>query len=328
MVYVFGDLRQLRKFEMARPAISRPQPLPVTRRPVISSPTTIQVPTPITRPPILPATQSIQSLSPIPIYPNDSVSRTSSVHSSSYEGSVSSLGTRSSPSEGGFQIEISPAYWDEDPCPEGPATTPTSPTYAFSTKDTEPPQSHQFTNTASFIHPFYSSSDDEVMGGGMTTANRQPISPFDFDALPHRSRSMSLPLHSPKETLIDPSEEREQPRSNFLLSPKALILQAQYKCGNKFFVSTTSNLNDPEKGSPPPSPHVNSEGKRRPSGAKVRAQFKLVQAVPAFASPLTKILSPVVSRAQWEIVVRSAVLAFLLSWAIVGCLLAVPVARP
>jgi hypothetical protein len=304
MVYIFGDLRQLRKFEMARPSISPPQLLTTARqRQTISSPTTIRVPTPITRPPILPTSQSlppsIQPPPPVAIHPHPSVSSTSSVNTSSYEGSVSSISTASLPpsENGGFHIEVSPAYWDEDPCPEGPATTPTSPTYAFTTKETDVPQSQTFINTASFIHPLYPPSDDEGMTCAMTPA---PISPFDFDALPHRSRSASIPLPSPKETLIDPSEERKHSRSGFFLSPRAMVLQAQYNCGNKFFVSTSSNLNDVEKGPLPASPPAggDSEGKQRPTATKVQAQFKLVRAVPAFASPLTKILSPVISRAQ------------------------------
>ena len=47
-------------------------------------------------------------------------------------------------------------------------------------------------------------------------------------------------------------------------------------------------------------------------------------AVPAFASPLTPVLNPLVGRAQWEIVVRSAAMAFFLSCIVVGALLAVP----
>ncbi|KDQ25807.1 hypothetical protein PLEOSDRAFT_1097562 [Pleurotus ostreatus PC15] len=64
-----------------------------------------------------------------------------------------------------------------------------------------------------------------------------------------------------------------------------------------------------------------------PVEARVRTQFKLVKAVPAFASPLTKVLNPIVVRGQWEIVVRSAALAFLLSWVVVGSLVAIPVRR-
>ena len=46
--------------------------------------------------------------------------------------------------------------------------------------------------------------------------------------------------------------------------------------------------------------------------------------VPAFG-PLTKVHSPLVSRAQWEVVVRSFILAGIIAWAVVGGLVALPV---
>ncbi|KAI0648064.1 hypothetical protein C8Q79DRAFT_550619 [Trametes meyenii] len=49
--------------------------------------------------------------------------------------------------------------------------------------------------------------------------------------------------------------------------------------------------------------------------------------VPAFASPLTPVLNPVVTRGQWEIVVRSAIIAFAMSILVVGVLVAVPETR-
>ncbi|OCH86389.1 hypothetical protein OBBRIDRAFT_838191 [Obba rivulosa] len=54
-------------------------------------------------------------------------------------------------------------------------------------------------------------------------------------------------------------------------------------------------------------------------------RFRAVSMVPAFAAPLTPILSPVVTRAQWEIVVRSAVVAAIISCTVVGGLVGVPV---
>ena len=55
------------------------------------------------------------------------------------------------------------------------------------------------------------------------------------------------------------------------------------------------------------------------------AQWKRVSGVPAFRSPLTMILSPVVTRAQWEIVLRSGTLALAISLVIVAVLVAAPV---
>ncbi|EMD39949.1 hypothetical protein CERSUDRAFT_112188 [Gelatoporia subvermispora B] len=57
------------------------------------------------------------------------------------------------------------------------------------------------------------------------------------------------------------------------------------------------------------------------------SRFRRVSMVPPFAAPLTPILSPVVTRAQWEIVVRSALVAALVSCAAVGALLGVPPGR-
>ncbi|KAF9645755.1 hypothetical protein BDM02DRAFT_417328 [Thelephora ganbajun] len=56
-----------------------------------------------------------------------------------------------------------------------------------------------------------------------------------------------------------------------------------------------------------------------------RVRWKRVLSVPAFRSPLTKILNPVVTRAQWEVVVRSGILAFVISFVIVAIIVAVPV---
>ncbi|KLO12246.1 hypothetical protein SCHPADRAFT_998285 [Schizopora paradoxa] len=61
-----------------------------------------------------------------------------------------------------------------------------------------------------------------------------------------------------------------------------------------------------------------------PSSGAWQSRFAQAARVPAFG-PVTRILSPVVSRAQWEIVVRSFMLAGLLSGMIIGGLLGVPV---
>ena len=63
------------------------------------------------------------------------------------------------------------------------------------------------------------------------------------------------------------------------------------------------------------------EAKGQPWQVRLRRMLE----VPAFASPLTPVLNPVVTRGQWEIVVRSAVIALLCSTALVGGLVGVPV---
>ncbi|KAF8463361.1 hypothetical protein JB92DRAFT_3066712 [Gautieria morchelliformis] len=57
-----------------------------------------------------------------------------------------------------------------------------------------------------------------------------------------------------------------------------------------------------------------------------QTRFRRVMAVPAFG-PLTRVLEPVVSRGQWEIVVRSACAAAIGAWIFIGCLVALPEAR-
>ncbi len=57
---------------------------------------------------------------------------------------------------------------------------------------------------------------------------------------------------------------------------------------------------------------------------RIRKRFRIVNAVPAFAVPLTRVLDPVIVRGQWEVVIRSAGFALLISWAICGPLLAIP----
>ena len=56
-----------------------------------------------------------------------------------------------------------------------------------------------------------------------------------------------------------------------------------------------------------------------------RESFRRVSQVPAFASPLTPVLNPIVGRAQWEIVVRSAAISIVICGAVVGALMGVPV---
>ncbi|CDO71456.1 hypothetical protein BN946_scf184909.g50 [Trametes cinnabarina] len=63
---------------------------------------------------------------------------------------------------------------------------------------------------------------------------------------------------------------------------------------------------------------------RDPAKANWKTRVRRMLQVPAFASPLTPVLNPVVTRGQWEIVVRSALIAFIVSAAIIGALVAVP----
>ncbi|TFY74785.1 hypothetical protein EWM64_g9227 [Hericium alpestre] len=158
---------------------------------------------------------------------------------------------------------------------------------------------------------------------------------------PTSSQGNSPSLLSPTYPLVEkepPRYNAQQPRPIPLeehparcsdLSPRAFLARAQYKCKHNV-------LPLPHASSTPLSTSLTSAV--APSGrdarcrraekheAAVRTRERIAQAVPAFG-PLTRVLSPVVSRAQWDIVVRSAMLAGLFSIIIVGTLCAVPVPR-
>jgi len=165
----------------------------------------------------------------------------------------------------------------------------------------------------------------------------QPLSSFNFDSLPPRSSSpstMPTAASNPPDTIVIHPDEPSKVR----LTLRAILAHIQAKCSiHKWKASIP--ITDLEKSmpglrrqsvSPPdanlPQQHIYRRRSER-SSVKVQTQFKMVQAVPAFASPLTRVLSPVVARAQWEIVVRSAAVALLISWAVLGSLLSIPVMR-
>lgn len=86
---------------------------------------------------------------------------------------------------------------------------------------------------------------------------------------------------------------------------------------------------DLEKGAASPVVFASPARKESVSAAAGVGQWRLrlrkvYLAVPAFASPLTPVLNPLVGRAQWEIVVRSAFLSMLVSCVVVGGLVAAP----
>jgi hypothetical protein len=49
---------------------------------------------------------------------------------------------------------------------------------------------------------------------------------------------------------------------------------------------------------------------------KVRLRFKKISPVPLFKAPLTKSPSPIIWRGQWEIVVHTRLISFVLAWLI------------
>jgi hypothetical protein len=343
-VYIFGDLRQLRKFELSRPAISKPQPLKIPRqRPTISYP--IPDITPIL--PVDPPRLTIVPPSPAHIRSPRSPSRMSASSSSTFESQSSYSGETGA-------IHISPAYFDTDPV-DGPATSPVTPdnlgTFTMPTKrpynKTESgPDS--FVVTASFIHPFDQlPEDDDEFGGPPRTLpeDRQFLSPFDFDVLPRCS--FSTPPQTQVRTLSQRRKTELEVRTppKLRLSPIALIGYLQSKCVTRWTApahphdlsGSTEEAHPDEK--VPRRPRDSLDSSSRPhldlpqhtrtriDKSVVHKQFKLVNAVPAFSVPLTPVLSPVVVRGQWEIVTRSAFFAFLICWVVLGCLLAIPPPR-
>ncbi|KAJ6584895.1 hypothetical protein B0H19DRAFT_400434 [Mycena capillaripes] len=346
-VYIFGDLRQLRKFELSRPAISKPQPLKIPRqRPTISYP----VPG-IT--PILPVVQprlTIIPPSPAHIHSPRSLSRMSAVSGLTSE-------TQSSGSGETGAIHISPAYYDPDPV-EGPATSPATDHLGAFPLPVKPPMDasesgiDSFGPTASFIHPFDQLPADNNQFSEpprRSAEDRQVVSAFDFDALPRCSYGTvpQPPVRTISQTRNAIKVEPDvRPPPKLRLSPVAILERMQSRCVRWMRVAGDGPARpyDPNECTrpdekPPHRPRDSLDSSSRPhldlpqhtraraDKSVVRKQFKVVNAVPAFAVPLTPVLSSVVVRGQWEIVTRSALIALLISWVVLGCLLAVPPPR-
>jgi hypothetical protein len=223
---------------------------------------------------------------------------------------------------------------------EGPAISPGAPdaTFTFPLKhsyDDDSTRANSFANTASFIHPFNTLVSHEYDFSDRPKPrpeDHQPISAFDFDALPPRiSNNSTTPVPAPKHfqpqhdiSVFDPDVEYQ---SKTKPSARSLIGYLQSKCNIKWQLAIDAATNKDMDS--PANVHTPQQLRRRVEKREtvVRTQFKRVKSVPAFASPLTRILSPIVVRGQWEIVIRSSVIALLVTWIILGSLLAVPVAR-
>ncbi|KAJ7175795.1 hypothetical protein C8R46DRAFT_1079508 [Mycena filopes] len=342
-VYIFGDLRQLRKFELQRPAISKPQPLKITRqRPTISYP----VPG---IPPILPIVQprlTIVPPSPAHVHSPRSLSRMSVASSSSFGSQGSSSGETGA-------IHISPAYYDSESV-EGPATSPVIPdnlgTFTLPTKrpfSESESGTDSFAATASFIHAFDQLPEDDDQFGGpprIAPEDRQVLSAFDFDALPRYLYSNAQHRHHVP-TNVEPSQPNRR------LSPLSFIERMQSQCTRWIHATAPSDTPAHPSDAKPSTEaqHLDEKSAHRPrdsldsssrphldlpqhtrarvNKSAVRKQFKMVRAVPAFSVPLTPVLSSIVVRGQWEIVTRSAFIALLISWFVIGSLLAIPPPR-
>jgi hypothetical protein len=126
----------------------------------------------------------------------------------------------------------------------------------------------------------------------------------------------SLPMPVPMASEV-PDNDAHLPRRTELMSPSAFLRLAQNKCNGNSVVGFTAAV-------PANQTYKSQATQPRVGLHTIESQHRHVRHVPAFG-PLTKVLSPVISRAQWEIVVRSAFVALFLSLIIVGSLLAVPV---
>jgi len=157
---------------------------------------------------------------------------------------------------------------------------------------------------------------------------KQTLAPFDFDALPPRKHSLKPTLPPSLDGFSDVEAQRP-PEPSFL--PARIIARFQSRCNIENWRLQTGYL-EKEPYSPtttvfPSSPSLTHHSRPSSIGTetKVKKRFRIMLSVPAFAVPLTRVLSPVIVRGQWDIIVRSSMLAFFVSWVIVGSLLALPV---
>ncbi|KAG2337737.1 hypothetical protein BDR05DRAFT_1004767 [Suillus weaverae] len=168
MVYVFGNLQQLRKFELAWLAISRPLPVPAPahRNTQASRQTEFC------------SSTSFESAS----YSLSAEERSFSRASDSYSDlSGSSEVEDSSSSFESQEIEISHAYSDDVPAPEGPATATglhrSHYRFAHSSSITFPAMAHigKHTNPAVFPSPL------ECRASRWNVGNSSPVKPHSLE---------------------------------------------------------------------------------------------------------------------------------------------------
>jgi hypothetical protein len=253
----------------------------------------------------------------------------------------------------------------------------------------EPLSRGSSTSTATFIAPFCSPSTTDISGYwdseeilsmnahwyrlraredleklGCEAARRQPLAEFDFDGLPpapNKSTSAMSGQNSNSEPpwlnnsrhIQDPesdggvvwsSLDDESPsRWKWLLD---FVDRVQTRCSLKKWGRGTDDSGPVFLGGIPPylTSSRTSANRRLPQHTtfksksilsistfatmdsdttkrvKKRSRFIL----PAFAVPLTRVLSPIIVRSQWEIVIRSAAFAFFITWVVCASLLAIP----
>ncbi|KAF8743897.1 hypothetical protein AX14_013956 [Amanita brunnescens Koide BX004] len=297
-IYVFGDFRQLRKYELARPVAPDPDPDPEPQQ--LPSDNSSLVSQNIIMPPMPPALPA-----PVRYSSSNSLHRFPSITSVSSE-----RGTTSSryPCEPPTVIldmssEISSVLDGGLPTLVGPSRHEAE-GYTESIID-GCNESILYNTTASFIHPYEAREVPDPHDLNGPPEVHQRIDPFDFNALPPKLR------------------EPDTQRAGILPVAAITRLGALYSCStgrsqDKVTRSASSSFRSSFPDLPSPSCPIDHPEKN------VRSRFRKVMSVPAFAVPWTPVLSPVIRRGQWEIVTRSMCCAFLISWIVTGSLVAIP----
>lgn len=291
-VYAFGDFRQLRKYELARPVAPSPEPRPLQGdKPSIAAQNVVTSPVPLVAPPDPAHCSSSHSLSRPP--------STTSVLTS-----ASSIHFRE------VILDISSEISDEldDALPTVVASSGhEAEGYAESIINNRD-ESMLYNATASFIHPYEATENPDPLGQTVPPEEHQRIDPFDFSALP------------PK--LQDPHTESVK------FIPEVVIARLQALNLDSMSCSQDKMTHSPSSSFGTSFPGLSSSSCRSDDPEKnARPRFRKMMSVPAFAVPWTPVLSPVIRRGQWEIVTRSLCCAFLISLIITGSLVAIPVHR-
>ncbi|GBE84941.1 hypothetical protein SCP_0701230 [Sparassis crispa] len=371
MIYLFGDLRQLRSFELLRPpsdpalTVDRskkagwltPRVTPAISPPTLLTSTAVESPglLPVPCAPPAPADAKAPQKPQLSIVcgppahwpgPDRALTPFSydsrSMYSQSTGGLSEHYGSDYEDEDeddacSDARIHVSDAFFDEHPAaPDAPFPAPPL--------------------TASFIRPYVYRAEDAYAEGDVergeagTAAARQPVDAFDFDALPPARRRPSVP-HAAA-TLQAPAPVHAAPDEKSHRGARALLGVLQARCAPRNIVRTRfagdvgvgiglGAVRARGRVAIPafallPSPSASSASFSAAASAKAPSAREKERAkgqergwIPAapFAVPVTPVLSPVVSRAQWEIVVRSGALAAVVSGLLGVVVLALPVRR-
>ena len=289
-IYVFGDFRQLRKYELARPVAPSPEPQPLpSDESFIVAQNVVMPPIPLVPP------------TPVQCGPSRSLHRFPSIASVSTDQDTISSRYPCEPAMAILDIssEISSVLDDGIPTMVAP-----SPREAEGYTESDCNESILYNTTASFIHPYEARDDPNSLDSNGPPEDLQRIDSFDFNALPPKVREPGTQKAS-----IIPAAVIARLGALYLHSTGCVQDKVTHSARSSFGssfpdLSPSCSMDDPEK--------------------QIRSRFRKIMSVPAFAVPWTPVLSPVIRRGQWEIVTRSMCCAFLISWIIAGSLVAIP----